>query len=101
MILAIAVFSSHFTQAHNGNGNGNGNKDSKKQEEPVHQPIPFEIISNQNGGKPIYSELESVDEEGDTSYTSFSKLNFIFYFIYKYKYENRSSLEDVKNLTID
>ncbi|MFY0685938.1 MAG: hypothetical protein JXQ90_02175 [Cyclobacteriaceae bacterium] len=69
-------------------------KDKKGQEkEKAKQPIPtspgeVEVLL----GDEDYQEVIQSTEEpssSDTVYSSISKYNYIFYFIYKYKYENR------------
>ncbi len=47
-------------------------------------------------------EKDSIStQQNETSFTSFSKLNYLFYFIYKYKYENRIKYENADPFITD
>jgi len=89
--------------------NGNENKQEQKNKEqqkskelkvPFYSPMSEEF----NGGINNEAEIASdsvTNEENETSFTSFSKLNYLFYFIYKYKYENRIKYENADSFITD
>ena len=64
------------------------------------QPEDMEEDVEPNTEDPEIYEFEP-PIDSDSSINSISRYNFIFYFIYKYKYENRTGVDEIKALTID
>lgn len=90
-----------FSFAETDKENGQDSQDNVNQQDINSTYSPSIQDESKNGG--IESRVEESREEikDDTTHNSFSKFNYIFYFIYKYKYENRSAgLDNLKDFTL-
>ena len=90
-LISLALFLViAFTAQASGGGGEKGKKDEiQDQQGPKQQDVLPKLDEEpQNGGRQFTRESEEFVEEGDSTQSSFRKFNFIFYFLYKFKYEN-------------
>lgn len=96
IILLLLCVSFTYTATASGGGGEKEKKPLQDQQDPNRQQslLPKLDGEPENGG---IEEEETTDEEdleeefvaeGDSTQSSFRKFNFIFYFLYKFKYEN-------------
>jgi hypothetical protein len=89
-------------------GTGNASSEKSKQQDsslisptqdPQKSPEQSETKETKEVKKPEEKpkKVEENVEKSDDTYNSLNKYNFIFYFIYKYKYDSRSTLRSLFN----
>lgn len=89
ILFALFLAGTFAAQASGGGGEKNKKEVSKDQQKPEQDVLPKVEDELQNGGiQTFQNSKEEASVESDSTQSSFRKFNFIFYFLYKFKYEN-------------
>ena len=98
-MFSVSLFASTDTDGKSKNGDEtvatSESKDDPEKQSETEEQVSVEPIKDE------FTEAMESSIPSDSSINSISRYNFIFYFIYKYKYENRTGVDEIKALSLD